>query len=592
MSFTVAATDPDSGNVAYLRPAKNLPANASYTTTSGAFSYSPDFSVTDGLNSPYLFPDVTFYATDSVNAMGIDSFVIHIAVIDSNSAPVWTEGTVLLAVTEGSTLPCNFMTLFAGDNEGEVVTFSKTFGSFNVDTSQWSWMPDFSAFSGKNDTVCTITASDNHTPPASSELKLIITVSDSTPAVTLSSPTHVAYNSIGISWTQSSDAEFSAYKIFYSTSPNVNESSLPGPTITNQLKTNDTVTGLAENTPYYIKVYVHNTNLSKAGSNEINATTSILGAPTIVINMPTVYNDSASLYVSTPTISGTAGSDAGIASVTAKINGNGVSVTGTASWNFSAATAYTNKKVWNLIEITATDNASKFTIDFFYVFYKPDLATPVKPTITDTTNRSISLSWSSITDCDRYLVYRSRDGVNYFVVKDTIGTGYTDRQLDINTQYWYKVRGYYTAFGESDTTEYSPANSAKTENWFEILFENIGTGYEHGCVKQTDDKGYILTGSENDKVFFIMKTNSSGDVIWKKNYAQSSFDYGYGGVSVNQTSDGGYIAAGGIYNIENSGVYIVKTDENGGHIILGALEYMGGMKLYLVKTDKNGEIGK
>ncbi len=582
VSFTVTATDPDSGSSVYLTPAKNLPTNANYSTVNGAFSFSPDFSVTDGLNSPYLFPDVTFYATDSVNAMGIDSFVIHIAVIDSNSAPVWTEGTVLLAVTEGSTLPCNFKTLFAGDNEGETVSFSKTFGSFNADTSQWSWTPDFSAFLGKTDTVCTITASDNHTPPASSELKLIITVSDSTPAVTLSSPTHVAYNSIGISWTQSSDAEFSAYKIFYSTSPNVNESSLPGPTITNQLKTNDTVTGLAENTSYYIKVYVYNTNLSKAGSNEINATTSLLGAPTIVINIPTVYNDSASLYVSTPTISGTAGSDAGIASVTAKINGNGVSVTGTASWNFSAATAYTNKKAWNLIEITATDNASKFTTDSFYVFYKPDLAVPVKPVIADTTNRSISLSWSAITDCDRYLVHRSRDGVNYIVVKDTTGTNYTDRPLDINTQYWYKIKGYYTAQGVSDSTDESPQNSAKTENWFECVYD-FGGENEYGYdICKSVDGGYIVAGATTDnsgsRFELLIKINKSGDTLWTKRF--NNID---GISSVEQTSDNGFIVTGGA----GGKVYLMKTDVNGN--LNWLKQYIGenGVKAYEAIYDPN-----
>ncbi len=564
LSFTVTATDPDSGNVVYLTPGKNLPTNANYSTASGAFSYSPDFSVTNGLNSPYVFPNVTFYATDSVNAEGIDSFVIHIAVIDSNSAPVWTEDTVLLTVTEGSTLSYNFKALFAGDNEGEVVSFSKTFGSFNADTSQWSWTPDFNSSLGKNDTVCTITATDNHTPSASSELKLIITVSDSTPAVTLASPTHVAYNSIGLSWTQSSDADFNAYKIFYSTTTNVDETSTSGPIITTQLKTNDTITSLTEKTPYYIRVYVYNTNFSKAGSNEINATTSILGAPAIVINIPTVYNDSTSLYVSAPTISGTAGSDAGIASVTAKINGNGVSVTGTASWSFSAATAYTNKKAWNLIEITATDNASKFTTDSFYVYYKPDLAIPVKPTITDTTNRSISLSWSAITDCDRYLVYRSRDGINYIVVKDTTGTGYTDSPLDINTQYWYKIKGYYTAQGVSDTTDESPSNSTTTENWFEYVydFDALSSwGYVFTLCK-SNDGGYIIAGTLGNNNCLLMKITYSGDTLWSQQLGQNDFAEIY---SIEETSDRGFIITGGANNPNNSdqGVFLLKTDSNG-----------------------------
>ncbi len=592
LSFTVTASDPDSGNVSYLIPAKNLPADANYSIASGSFSYTPDFSVTDGLNSPYTFPDITFYATDSVNEMGVDSFIIHIAVFDSNSAPVWSTGSAQLSVTEGSTISYDISAVFSGDKEGEVVTFSNAFGTFNIDTTSWSWTPDFNSFSGKNDTICLITAADNHVPPASSDLALTITVSDSTPAVALSQPTALSYNSLQISWTQSSDLDFSAYKVFYSTSSNVDETSTAGDIISNQLTTTNTIIGLAENTRYYVKVYVYNTHLSKAASNEVDESTPILGAPILTITIPTVNNDSASLYVSTPTLSGTASSDAGIASpLTAEINDNGVTVTGTTSWNFSAASPNTNQKAWNKIDITATDNESKATTKTFHMYYKPDLGTPAKPTITDTTNRSITLSWSAVAECDRYLLHRSRDGVNYIVIKDTTSTECKDTLLDINTQYWYKVSGYYTSQGVSDTTDESLPNDAVTENWFECVYDFGGDNeYGKAIVKTID--GFVIVGFSNysSKNLVVFKINNSGDTLWSERHngtpnsienaqgggfivgAESLLKVGFNGkyewdkdygdnkiLHAYQTTDGGYVTFGE----RSSNTTITKTTTSG-----------------------------
>lgn len=561
LSFKVTVTDPDTGNHPVLLSPLNKPANASFDTATGIFSFTPSFSLSNGITN-YVFTNIAFLATDNINAMGRDTFVINIEALDSNSAPVWLLDSIKLPVTEGSTLACTMNDLFSKDNEGEKVTFSRTFGTFDADTSQWSWKPDFSAYHGNRDTVCILTATDNHLPTASSPVRLILTVSDSTPAVTLGSPTHISYNSIGIFWTQSADPDFSAYKIFYSKTSPVTESSLPGPVITNRLTTTDTLTGLSENTHYYVKVFVYNTHLSVAGSNEIDATTPVLGAPVIIVNIPTVYNDSASMYSSAPTMSGTASADAGIATVNAKINGNAVAVTGSTSWSFSVATQYMNSKQWNRIEITATDNASKSKTDTVFVFYKPVLASPVKPTITDTTNRLIALSWNEITDCGRYLVYRSRDGVNYSIVKDTTGTGLKDTLLDINTQYWYKIRGYYSAFGVTDSTSYSLSNSAKTENWFKLVFDYKGNGGIGKSIQQTPDSGYIVLGqySATTMCFFVLKINKSGDTIWTKKIEGSGDNEPW---SMQKTDDGCYIICGTNTLNGNNNLFLIKIDLSG-----------------------------
>jgi len=74
-----------------------------------------------------------------------------------------------------------------------------------------------------------------------------------------------------------------------------------------------------------------------------------------------------------------------------------------------------------------------------------------------------------------------------------------------------------------------------------------------GCVQQTADGGYIMTGSFNNSMVLV-KTNSTGAVTWGKTFGTSAY-----GKYVRQTSDGGYVCVG----YEGNNVYIVKTGSNG-----------------------------
>ena len=82
LSFTVNVTDPDTGNIPVLLQASNKPPGAQFDTSNGSFIYTPDFSVSTGINN-LVFDSITFVATDNVNDMGKDTFVIKIEVIDS-----------------------------------------------------------------------------------------------------------------------------------------------------------------------------------------------------------------------------------------------------------------------------------------------------------------------------------------------------------------------------------------------------------------------------------------------------------------------------------------------------------------------------
>jgi len=142
-----------------------------------------------------------------------------------------------------------------------------------------------------------------------------------------------------------------------------------------------------------------------------------------------------------------------------------------------------------------------------------------------------------------------------------------------------------------------------------------------GCVVQTDDGGYVMTGGTRSygagkTDVYLVKTGSTGNMQWNQTYGGADHDCGY---SVVQTGEGEYVIAGvtDSYGAGDRDVWLIKTDSagsvqwnqtyggtyedwgfsvvrtsDGGYAIAGETRSFGAgdYDFWLVKTDSAGNL--
>jgi len=103
-------------------------------------------------------------------------------------------------------------------------------------------------------------------------------------------------------------------------------------------------------------------------------------------------------------------------------------------------------------------------------------------------------------------------------------------------------------------------------------FKHYGdTSYDGAVsIQQTSDVGYIVAGSTESYTFggsdfAIYKLDSAGNQVWFKHYGGPNYEYGQ---SIQQTSDGGYIVAGQTDSFTNGGddMAIYRLDSSGNKV--------------------------
>jgi hypothetical protein len=173
---------------------------------------------------------------------------------------------------------------------------------------------------------------------------------------------------------------------------------------------------------------------------------------------------------------------------------------------------------------------------------------------------------SGVDSYDLYLLKTDFSG-------DTLWTRtYGGSEYDEGYSVWQTSDGGYIIVGQTESfgAGLSDVYLLKTDSSGDILWTRIygGNREDRGySVRQTSDGGYIIAGETHSfgvglTDVYLLKTDSSGDTLWTGTYGGRSNDWGY---SVQETSDGGYIIAGRTesFGAGLSGVYLVKTDFSG-----------------------------
>lgn len=167
----------------------------------------------------------------------------------------------------------------------------------------------------------------------------------------------------------------------------------------------------------------------------------------------------------------------------------------------------------------------------------------------------------------------------------------------------YILFGQTRSFGAGSQDMYLVKTNASGIQQWQKTFGGINV--EFGIsLRQTTDGGYILCGSfsgfGNDSLALI-KTDALGNLVWNKRYSDpSGRDVGH---SVYQTTDGGYIASGWTGTSFMEDIYLVKTDMNGveqwnkvfpstGREYGVCVKQVGGNYLILGETDCKGHGGR
>ncbi|MCK4577103.1 T9SS type A sorting domain-containing protein [candidate division WOR-3 bacterium] len=194
------------------------------------------------------------------------------------------------------------------------------------------------------------------------------------------------------------------------------------------------------------------------------------------------------------------------------------------------------------------------------------------------------------------------------------------QSVDQTSDGGYIIAGYTISYGAGEDDVYLIKTDTNGDTLWTRTYGSINDDRGES-VAQTTDGGYIIAGktesySNGQRDLFLIKTDANGDTVWTKKWPSIGF-YADCGYSVIQTSDGGYMAAGYTYSYGAGGanVYIVKTNTlgdtlwtrtyggsrkdwalsvaqttDGGYIVAGGTESYGADSgdVFLIKTDANG----
>ena len=166
---------------------------------------------------------------------------------------------------------------------------------------------------------------------------------------------------------------------------------------------------------------------------------------------------------------------------------------------------------------------------------------------------------------DMWLLKLDKDGnVNW--QKTYGGTDWDSANSVRQTSDGYIVAGATVSFGAGSANFWV----LKLDTSGNVVWQKTYGGSDSDqatSIQQSSDGGYIVTGSTEsfgagDKDFWVLKLDSGGNVNWQKTYGGSEWEQAW---SIQQDSDGGYVVAGSTesFGVGNYDFWILKLNEGG-----------------------------
>ena len=177
-------------------------------------------------------------------------------------------------------------------------------------------------------------------------------------------------------------------------------------------------------------------------------------------------------------------------------------------------------------------------------------------------------TWSSSNREEVYILKLDANGNK--VWEKTFGGSYDDRAYCIQqtSDGGYIVAGYTKSFGAGGEDVYILKLGANGNKVWEKTFGGSSDDLAY-FIQQTSDGGYVVAGytwsSSKWEDVYILKLDANGNKVWEKTFGGSDNDGAY---SVQQTNDGGYVAAGYTKSFGSGwyDAYVLKLDENGNNV--------------------------
>ncbi len=181
----------------------------------------------------------------------------------------------------------------------------------------------------------------------------------------------------------------------------------------------------------------------------------------------------------------------------------------------------------------------------------------------------------------------------------------------------YIILGSTKNFGAGAQDIYLIKTNVFGDTLWTRTFGGLSGDEEGTTVQLTSDGGYIISGTTEtfgagSGDIYLVKTNSTGDLVWSKTYGGTNIEYCTG---MQQCTDGGYILSGytSSFGAGGSDAYIIRTNSVGdtlwtktigtpgqdkafavrqtsdsGFVVAGSATVNGSIDAFLLKTDASG----